>query len=159
MKFRIAHTLATGVLAAGLILAQGPQAPNGHGGAPPDPATMVAHQVDRLTTLLTLTDAQKQQATTIFTNAAAAETPIRTNLQTAHASLTAAVQKNDTASIDNLAAQIGSLTGQQVGVESKAQAAFFVLLSADQKAKYLAAHGPNGMRHGPAGARFGGPRQ
>jgi len=156
MNHRIAHTLVAGVLAAGLVLAQ---PPNGHGGTPPDPATMVAHQVDRLTTLLTLTDAQKQQATTIFTNAAAAQTPIRTNLQTAHTSLVAAVRGGDTASLDNVAAQIGSLTGQEVDVQSKAQAAFYKLLTPDQQAKYQAGRGPDGMRRGPAGARFGGPRQ
>ncbi len=156
MNHRIAHTLAAGVLAAGLVLAQ---PPNGHGGTPPDPAAMVARQVDRLTTLLTLTDAQKQQATTIFTNAVTAETPIRTNLQTAHTSLVTAVRGGDTASIDNLSAQIGSLTGQEVDVQSKAEAAFYKLLTPDQQTKYLAAHGPDGFHRGPAGARFGGPRQ
>jgi len=164
MKRSLMSMLAIGTLATGMIFAQGPH--DGHGGGtPPDPATMVADRVARLTDLLTLTTAQQAQATTIFTNAATAETGLRTNLQTAHSGLAAAIKTGDTATIDNLSSQIGSLTGQEVSVQSKAQAAFYKILTADQQAKYGTGRmfggfgGPGGMRRGPAGQRFGGTRQ
>jgi len=160
MKRSLSSIFAIGTLAAGVMVAQGPSRGLSTG-TPPDPATMVAHQVERLTTLLTLTAAQQAQATTIFTSAATAETPLRTNLQTAHASLTTAIQKGDTASIDNLATQIGSFTTQEIETQSKAQAAFYKILTADQQAKFNTLHGPGGFG-GPGGAggfRRGAARQ
>ena len=161
MKRNLMNVLAIGTLATGLMMAQ--QGPHrGPGGTPPDPATMVAHQVERLTDQLTLTAAQQAQANTIFTNAATALTPLRSNLQTAHTSLGTAIQKGDTASIDNLSSQIGSLTGQEVDVQSKAQAAFYKILTADQQTKLGTSHGGfgglGGMGRGPAGQGFSGGR-
>src|SRR5579883_1186021 len=92
--------LAAAVCSA--ALAQGP-------GAPPDPATMIANRVNMLAAQLSLTDAQKASATTIFTNASTASESIRTSLQTNRASLDAAIQKNDTASIDQLSVVAGTL--------------------------------------------------
>ena len=156
MKRNLMNLFTIGALAAGTMLAQKTH-------TPPDSATMVARQVERLTTLLTLTAAQQTQASTIFTNAASAETNLRTNLHTAQTALHTAVQKNDTASIDNLTSQIGSLSGQELNIQSKAEASFYATLTADQQAKYATLHGPGGpgpmMRGGPQGARFGGPRQ
>jgi len=159
MKRSLMSILAIGTVATGMMVAQGPH--GGHGGNPPDPATMVADQLARLTDRLTLTAAQQAQATTIFTNAATAETAVRTNLQTAQTSLAAAVKTGDNASIDNLSSQIGSLTGQEINIQSKAQAAFYKILTADQQAKYTPGRGfggPGGFGRGPAGQRFGGPR-
>ena len=159
MKNYLMNILAVGALAAGTIVAQT------HAHTAPDATTMVAHQVDRLTSLLTLTAAQQTQATTLFTNAAAANAALRTNMQTARTSLKTAVQANDTASIDNLTAQIGSISGQELNISSKADAGFYALLTADQKTKYAALRGPGGpggpgpMGRGPQGAHFGGARQ
>jgi len=152
MKRNIMNVVALAALATGVMMAQqGPR--RGPGGTPPDPATMVANQVEHLTEQLTLTAAQQAQATTIFTNAATAVTPIRTNLQTAHDSLGTAVHKGDTASIDNLSSQIGSFTGQEVDIQSKAQAAFYKILTAEQQTKFGTARGgfggPGGMGRGP----------
>lgn len=161
MKRNLLHVLATGALALTAATAQ--LRPH----ATPDPATMATRQVDRLAKLLTLTTAQQSQATSIFTNAAITEAAVRTNLRTAQTALQAAITKNDTASIDNLSSQIGSFTGQELDSSSKAQAAFYSILTADQQAKYTALHGPGGMggpggMHrggGPEGAHFGPPRQ
>ncbi len=160
MKRSLLSILAIGTLAIGMMAAQGPQ--RGFGGNPPDPATMIADQVAHLTDRLTLTAAQQAQATAIFTSAATAETPLRTNDQTAHTALATAIQKGDTVSIDNLSSQLGSLSGQEINIQSKAQAAFYKILTADQQSKYKPGRGfggPGGMRRGPAGERFGGPRQ
>jgi len=113
-------------------------------GAPPDPATMVQNQVTRLTALLSLTTAQAAQATTIFTNAANAVTPIQTTLNTDRQSLDTAIEGNATATIDQLSSMIGGLMGQTTAIQSKAQAAFYATLTADQQSK-LNALGPMGM--------------
>jgi Spy/CpxP family protein refolding chaperone len=133
------------VLAASAF-AQGPGKPPG----PPNPTDMVAH----LTALLSLTTAQQAQATTIFTNEQTAVQAIDTELQTAHTSLAAAVKSNTTATIDSLSAQIGVYHGQILSTQSKAQAAFYAILTADQQTKYSAIHGgPGGGRGALRGVR------
>jgi Spy/CpxP family protein refolding chaperone len=123
----------------------------------PDPATLVQHRVDRLTNLLSLTTAQAAQATTIFTNAQSAIAPIETNLSTYRTSMHAAVKSNATATIDQLAAQIGTATGQITALQNKADAAFYAILTTDQQAK-LDSSGGRGFGGGPRG-RPGPPPQ
>ena len=127
-------------------------------GTPPDPATMAQNQVTRLTAILSLTTAQAAQATTIFTNAANAVTPIQTELNTNRQSIETAIQGNATAAIDQLATAMGGLTGQITAIQSKAQAAFYAILTADQQSK-LNQIGPMGMgpMMGPGGPPPGGP--
>ena len=128
------------------------------GGAAPDPATIVANQVARLTNLLTLTTAQQAQATTIFTNALTAITPLQTSLATAEQGLPAAVKSNATATIDQLATSIGSLQAQIISIQNKADAAFYAILTADQQTKLSSTNflnGPIGFGPGPG---FGRPR-
>ena len=150
---KLASLTATIALSAATLFAQR--------GTPPDPATMIQHRVDRLTEELTLTTAQQAQATTIFTSASTAETSLRTSLQTAMQSLTASIKANTTANIDQLSAQIGTIQGQLLAADSKAQAAFYAILTADQKAivdKHagsLRGFGGPGGPGGPGG--FGGP--
>jgi Spy/CpxP family protein refolding chaperone len=140
-------TLSTLLLLTASAFAQGP-------GNPPNPAGQLA----RLTTLLNLTAAQQTQATAIFTSEQAAVAPIQTEVQTAHTSLTAAVKSNQTATIDTLATQLGTYEGQLAAIRSKAQAAFYALLTADQQAKYDSLHGPGGPGGRP-GFRGGRPPQ
>jgi hypothetical protein len=148
MKKAFSNILLASLLATTVTFAQSPQ-----------------RKVDFLTRLLTLTTAQQQQATTIFTSSAADAT-VRTNLQTAHQSLTDAVKSNNSAAIDQAAATIGSLTAQVTSSNAKADAAFYQILTADQKDKYAQtlSEGPGG-RFGPgrfgrgAGAGAGGPHQ
>ena len=102
---------------------------------PADPATVVQNRVARLTRLLSLTSAQSAQATTIFTNELAALAPLQTSLTQDRQSMTAAVKSNATGTIDALAASIGTLTGQMLSIESKADAAFYAILTTDQQAK------------------------
>jgi hypothetical protein len=103
------------------------------GSTPPDPATIVAQKVDRLTKLLTLNTTQATEATTIFTNALTAVTPIETTVRTDRQSLQTAVKANDTATIESISATIGSLTGQILTIQNKADAAFYVILSPTQQ--------------------------
>jgi len=117
---------------------------------------MIQNRVNRLATLLGLTDAQKTQATTIFTNAFTASQAIQTNLDTARQSLDAAVTANSTATIDQVAGTIGTLQGQLLAINSKADAAFYAILTSDQQTKYDAMpHGGPGGGFGPPGPGFG----
>ncbi len=127
-------------------------------GAPPDPQTIIQMRVNQLATLLSLTDAQKLQALTIYTNAYTAEQTLMTTLRTTQQNLSAAVKSNNTASIDQLAAAIGSLDSQRIAIDSKADAAFYALLTSDQQSKYDALpRGPGGPRGPGIGpARFPG---
>jgi len=123
-------------------------------GEAPSVATMVERRVARLTTLLSLTTAQQAQATTIFTNSANADAAVRTSMQTARTALRAAVQANNSSAINQNATTIGTLTGQLTASDSLADAAFYAILTADQKTKFdaIGANGPGGGRGG-----FGGP--
>ncbi len=154
-------TLATAVFAA-VALAQGWRGRNGSA-TPPDPQAMAQMRVNRLTNLLSLTDAQKASALTLFTNAYTASQAIQSNLRTARTSLWDAVKQNQTGTIDTLASQIGNYEGQVLAIDSKAEAAFRALLTADQQKIFdslpgrgmggpMGPGGPMGRgRMGPAG--------
>lgn len=161
--------LATMCMAAGLsaalVFAQGRGA-GPMGGTPPDPQAMIEMRVSRLATLLNLTDAQKTKATAIFTDAYTASQSIQSNWQSNRQSISDAVKKNDTAAIDRLSVTAGTLSGQLTAINSKAEAAFYAILTTDQQVKYDSLpHGGPGGPGGPMGpggfgpSRFGGPRR
>lgn len=149
----VMRILMTSALASALLLAQRPERPER--GTPPDPQTMIQMRVARLTTLLSLTDDQKTKATTIFSEAFAASQNARTAMQTAREALSTAIKSNAATTIDQTSVTIGSLTAQLTAIDAKADAAFYSLLTAAQKAQYdeRPAHGGGGPRGG-----FGPPR-
>lgn len=122
---------------------------------PPDPAQMIANRVARLTTLLTLTTAQQTEAATIFTSEQTAVSGLITSMQAVRTALHTAVQNNDLTGITTAATQIGTLTTQQVEAEAKADAAFYALLTPDQRTKYNELRSGGFGHSGPAG--HGGP--
>jgi Spy/CpxP family protein refolding chaperone len=155
-------TFSTAIaLSAALAFAQG-------SGTPPDPQTMAQMRVNFLTTQLSLTDAQKATALSIYTNAYSSSQTIQSNLQTNRQSIADAIQANNTTSIDQLAIAAGTLSGQLTAINAKAEAAFYAILTADQQKIYatLGPGGPGGPG-GPMGpppgagpnARFGRGRQ
>ncbi len=150
---KIASICAAVAMSAALVSAQGMGRRNP--GTPPDQQTMIQRRVDTLATMLNLTDAQKAQATTIFTNAITASQNIHQNMLTARDSLAGAIKTNDGAAIDSLSVNIGNLMGQIVAIESKADAAFYALLTPDQQAKYEAM--PRGYGGGMRGSGMMGP--
>jgi hypothetical protein len=123
---------------------------------PPTPAQIVANQVARLTTLLTLTTAQQAAATTIFTTEQTALSGLRTSSETARTALQNAVEANDGSAIATQSSQIGDLTGQQVLAQATANAAFYALLTSSQQTTYKALGGPGAGRGGPGGPGPGG---
>jgi hypothetical protein len=102
----------------------------------PTTAEIVAARVARLTKLLTLSTAQDTQATAIFTTEVSALAPIKTRVATARTAIITAVEANNASGITAAANSIGTLTAQQEQVEGTAEAAFYVILAADQKTKY-----------------------
>jgi Spy/CpxP family protein refolding chaperone len=103
---------------------------------PPTPAAMAQHEVTRYTTLLTLTPAQVEQATTIFTTEATTGSNSRSQEHTARQALETAVKANDTAAIQSNAAALGQIETERLTAHSNARAQFYALLSSDQKSKY-----------------------
>ncbi len=140
MKKSITRIVSVAALTAVALFAQGP-GPDNHGGGgnssanPPTVATIVAHEVTFLTTFLTLTTSQATQATTIFTTALTSIDTIQTQITTAQTALAAAVKTDTTATINTQAAAIGTLQGQIVALNANADAAFYALLTTDQKTK------------------------
>jgi Spy/CpxP family protein refolding chaperone len=119
---------------------------------PPTPEQMVQNRVNRLATVLSLTDDQKAKATTIFTAGMKAEQPLRQQMQAARKVLLGAVKANKTGQIDQAANTIGALTAQTTATSARTEAQFYALLTADQQAKL-----PNGFFGALGGAGRGGP--
>jgi hypothetical protein len=133
---------------------------------PPDPAQMAQHRVSFLTTKLGLSSSQQEQATTIFTNEMSAGQSLRGQMKTAHQNLDAAIQKGDSAGIEQASNNIGNLTSQMIAAHSKAEAAFVQTLNPDQQNTYHQMHksgwGGHGYHErggpgGPGGRGVGGP--
>ena len=103
---------------------------------PPTPAAMAQREVARYTTLLTLTPQQVEQATTIFTTEATTASNSRTQEHAAHQALETAVKGNDTAAIQSNSATLGQIETERITAHANARAAFYALLSNDQKTKY-----------------------
>jgi Spy/CpxP family protein refolding chaperone len=149
MQQRILAT--TTLMAFTIMLASAQNTPP----TPPTPEQMVTHQVARLTKLLDLTSTQQASATTIFTTEQTALAALRTSLKTAHTALQTAIKSDDTTIIGTQAAQIGTLTGQEVLAQATASGAFYAILLPDQQTKYDTLGPLGGGPGGPGG--FGGP--
>jgi Spy/CpxP family protein refolding chaperone len=102
---------------------------------PPSPAQRAQHEVRYLTTLLSLTTAQRQQATAIYTNSATAEESVHQGLRSAHESLRTAIKNNDAASIDQASNALAQEIAQSTSTRAKADAAFYQILTPDQQSK------------------------
>jgi Spy/CpxP family protein refolding chaperone len=130
---------------------------SGFPGGQMDPAKMVEARVAMLTQTLNLTEAQKAQALKIFSDAQAAAERFREEMQVARQELQTAIKANDLASIERNAREIGTATGEMTIIDARAQAAFYALLTAEQKTKFdqMPARGfgmgPGGMAPGGAG--------
>ncbi len=147
-------TLLATLVAAAAITASA-QMRGGTAGAQADPAKMVEARVSMLTQVLGLTDAQKAQATKLFLDAQEASQRHREEIQVARQELQTAIKANDLAAIERNARDIGTATGEMTAIEARAQAAFYALLTADQKTKYDQMRG-RGFGMGPGGMGPGG---
>ena len=124
---------------------------------PPNPATQIANQVARLTTLLDLTTAQAAQATTILTTAQSTISTLRATLGTDQTSLESAITTNATSTITQLTAAIGTIDGQILDARSTAEAALYAILTTTQQAKVTTLGGPGILAGGGGPGGRGGP--
>ena len=136
LRKTIINSMLTTAFGGALLFAQGPPPGNPpNGGNPPDPAAMIARRVGRLTAVLGLTEAQQQQATKIFTDAATKASTIFTSLRSARTDLKASIQQNNLNNINQVSTTIGNLTAQLTSAEALAQASFYAILTPDQQTK------------------------
>jgi Spy/CpxP family protein refolding chaperone len=116
------------LLSATAALTQGPR---GHG-----PGGPRGNRIDFLATVLSLTDAQKTQATAIFDAAETASASLRETQASQRMALNDAAKSNAAdAAIDQLAATLGATSGQLAAIQTKAFAKFYALLTTDQRTK------------------------
>ena len=103
---------------------------------------------DRMSAALNLTDAQKAQAKTILQGAHQNAMQYSTQLKQNRQALAAAVKADNTADIERLSAEQGSLMGKMMAVRSEAFAKIYQTLTPDQRAKADQMHEHFGtMRH------------
>ncbi len=151
MKRQILKIATVGTVAAGMIFAQAPAQSNQSqpGQAQANQAQTKDHPDrrgpngfhrraalrQRMMQGLNLTDAQKQQAKTIFGQAREAAKPVREQLRQNREALAAAVKSDNTAQIRQLGAERGKLLGQLVTARTEAMAKFYKELTPAQRQK------------------------
>jgi Spy/CpxP family protein refolding chaperone len=132
MKRSFLNVAGAAVLMAGMALAQNAPVQNSphtgrHG------AAQAGSVVDRLATKLNLTDAQKQQAQSIFAAARKSAQPVRAQIRQDKQALAAAVKSGSQADIDRISNSMGPLLAQASAMHAKAFAQFYAILTPDQK--------------------------
>ena len=117
--------------------AQGPRHRNDGGGGTETSGDRTTRRLDYLTGYLSLTEAQRAQAQTIFTAADTASETARGQLTAARDALNTAIRANaPDAELDRLAAAVGTIEGQLTAIQAKASARFYALLTAEQRTRY-----------------------
>jgi len=150
MRKTTVKLLTLALLLSATALAQGPRG-NGPGGPR-------ANRIDFLATVLGLTDAQKAQATEIFQAAETASSSLRETHATQRTALNDAAKSNAAdAVIDQLAATLGTTSGQLAAIQTKAFAKFYALLTTEQRTKLDELHANGKGMRGPGPELLGGP--
>ena len=114
---------AVAALAVGMAFAQTPS---------PAPRAKVR---PRALQALNLTDAQKQQAKTIFQQTRLTAQPLAQELKQNHRALQAAVKAGNDSEIQQLATARGQILGQVAAIHAQALAKFYGNLTPDQRAR------------------------
>jgi Spy/CpxP family protein refolding chaperone len=150
MKRAFLNVAGAAVLAAGMAFARNAPAQNSpHAGRH---GAQAGSMIDRLSARLNLTDAQKQQAQSIFADARKSAQPVRDQIRQDRQALAAAVKSGSQADIDRLSNNMGPLLAQASAIRAKAFAQFYATLTPDQKSKVdqrfgQRASGRNGQWH------------
>lgn len=136
MKNRLVKMTGAGLLAVGLLTAQTQ--------TPTTPAPGQGNQqfrrhrggMGRMAQALNLTDDQKAQAKQIFKDAATASKPLHDQMKQARQALQAAVKNNPAGTqVDQLAVQVGQISGQLAANRARAFGKFYSILTPDQQQK------------------------
>ena len=134
MKSKWFKPIGAVVLAAGMAFAYAQTQSNG----PHRPAKRQAwmqHRFDRMSAQLNLTDAQKTQARAILKDAHTNAMQFGAQLKQNRQALETAVKADNTADIERLSAEQGSLMGKMVAIRTEAFAKIYQTLTPDQKVK------------------------
>jgi Spy/CpxP family protein refolding chaperone len=134
-KQRLFQLLLLFAMGSSFLMAQNPPP------FPPDPAEMVQHRVQHLTTILSLTSAQQTQALAVFTKTETSLRSVPERMHAAHDDLQIAIKNNDVAGIEQAANAIGNLTKEVTVDHATGNAAFYQILTADQQAKFAELEG------------------
>ncbi len=138
MKRQLIKFAAVSALAAGMVFAQAPSTnpQPGSNAVRQGRRAFKRHHMQRIAEQLNLTDAQKEQAKTIFQQARESARPVREQLKQNREELAAAVKagKADT-DIQALSNTQGQLLGQMVAIRTEAAAQFYKILTPEQRAK------------------------
>ena len=133
MKHAFLNVAGAAVLAAGMAFAQNAPAQNSpHAGRH---GAQAGSMIDRLSARLNLTDAQKQQAQSIFAEARKSAQPVRDQIRQDKQALAAAVKSGSQTDIDRISNNMGPLLAQASAIRAKAFAQFYATLTPDQKSK------------------------
>ncbi|MGC9950455.1 MAG: Spy/CpxP family protein refolding chaperone [Bryobacteraceae bacterium] len=89
--------------------------------------------VKAMTVKLGLTAEQQSQATAIFSNAHTTESTLRASMRSARQGLEDAVKSDNTVGIEQLSTTIGNLTAQATLAHAKTRAAFYRILTPEQR--------------------------
>ena len=108
-----------------------------------------------MTEKLGLSAEQQSQATAILGNARTSESALRGSLKSARQALNDAVKSNNPVAIEQLSATMGSLTAQLTLAQAKARAAFYQILTPEQRTALdqLESQRSGGFRRGARFAR------
>src|SRR3984885_5667582 len=138
---RLAKFLIILTLCSAVALAQGrrggARGGGGQGGGRGGPVQMdEGTSLLLLSALLSLSDSQRQQLTTVFDAATLTAAPIATQLEAGKGALFEAVKsgKSDD-QIKNLAEQEGSLTSRMLALQAQTFSKLWTILTSDQKSK------------------------
>ena len=132
MKHKFLNVAGAAVLAAAIALAQNAPAQNSpHSGRHSQAGSML----DRMAARLNLTDAQKQQAQSIFAEARKSAQPVRAQIRQNKQALAEAVKSDSQADIDRISNSMAPLLAQASAIRAKAFAQFYATLTPDQKSK------------------------
>src|SRR5260370_8546355 len=133
MKHALLNVAGGAGAAGGMAFAKNAPDPNSpHSGRR---GAQAGAMIDRFAAKLNLTDAQKQQAQSIFAAARQSAQPVRAQIAQDRQALAAAVKSGSQADIDRISHDMGPLLAQASAIHSKAFAQFYAILTPDQKSK------------------------
>jgi Spy/CpxP family protein refolding chaperone len=117
VKHAFLNVAGAAVLAAGMAFAQNAPAQNSpHAGRH---GAQAGSMIDRLSARLNLTDAQKQQAQSIFAEARKSAQPVRAQIRQDRQALAAAVKSGSQADIDRISNNMGPLLAQASAIRER----------------------------------------
>ena len=99
----------------------------------PKTAAKQAKYIGFLTSFLSLSTTQQEQANTIFSTAIASREALRTQVQAAHEALSGAVKANNMGAITQASAEIATLGAQRHTLGAQANASFYQILTPAQQ--------------------------